>query len=374
MLKRKTAPGRAGENRATARFSLPLVAVWVIPLMVTVGAFLFSEMREESVLNHDLPRVVTVGSTTNSSPTPVNVMVRLGAETHTVSRTSGIVTAVHVSPATALTPCMDLYSVNDVIVRAQVGAAPLVADVQPGQSGADVARTSQLLADCGVLSPQQVTDKYNGRLREGIDSWNRSVGLPTDGIFRSEFTTYIGPGARLDDVLVRAGVAVEPGDNTTVLAPEVRSVVIAPANDATLIALGSEPVTLTFGSESIEVPSVTSIDDATALLALLDGSVAAGTAQKELNDTTLVYSGGIAQLATPETFATVPNSAVYVAKSGHACVFTLVKGGDVSPVTIPDALPDSASLGVTLVPRSYAGDRMLRNYRDASDAARASCT
>lgn len=373
MLKRNASARRAGENRATARFSLPLVAVWMIPLIVTVGAFLFSSIREESALHHELPRTVVLGSTTNSFPTPVDVTVSLSSDAHAVSRTSGMVTGVHLSPATDLIACADLYSVNDVKVRAQVGTSPLVGDVGPGQTGADVTRASQLLADCGLLRPDQVTEKYNASLRKGIDNWNRSAGLPADGVLRSEFTVYAAPGTRAEDILVRAGDSISAGDDTTTLAPEVRSIVISAASEATLAALGTEAVTLTFGTETLAVPSLTAVDDIPALLDILDRAVATGTAQKETSESTLKYTGGVAQLAGPRTFATVPNSAVFVAESGQACIFILGDGGDATALTVPEAIPDSASLGVTLIPETNAGERVLTNQRDATEAVRGEC-
>lgn len=373
MLKLKITEQRAGESRAIARFSLPLVAVWCIPLLVTVGAFLFSSFREETTLSSDLPRTVTVGSTTNSFPTPVDVTVNLGGDAHIVSRTSGMITAVHVGPMTDLAPCADLYAVNDVMVRAQAGASPLVGDVRPGQSGADVTRASRLLADCGLLHPEQVTERYTASLRAGIDSWNRSAGLPTDGVLRSEFTVYAPPGARVEDVVVRPGDSITAGDDVIALTPEIRAVVISAANDATLTAFGTNAATLTFGSETIRVSSLATIDDIPALLAVADGAVAAGTAQKETSENTLKYTGGVAQMASPQTFATVPNSAVYIAESGHACIFIASKGRDVSAVTIPEAVPDSASLGATLIPQAHTGERVLTDHRDAAEAVRITC-
>lgn len=361
-----------------ARFLLPVVALWVVPVLVVGVAIPLALWRETAATEDMPPRIVVAGSIVNDGTTPVEVELASPTTTSMTSRFGGIVTAVYLQTGSQVGVGETLLAVSDVVLRAQVGPSPIVSDVDAYSQGADVQRVGMLLAQVGLFDANAVTDTYTWSLRQAIDAWNSEANLPEDGVFRVASTVFVGDGqSPLSAVLVRVGDNLSEGAPVAEFAQQISGVRFAPAAEGTLAGLASGPVVFETMGRTIELGGLTlTPDEVSEFSAFLRAAAADGLLQASATGDSETLLGGTLSLADPPESATVPNSALFIGDDGDLCIFKPDEGssqGSATPVPVPEALPLSGAAGLTAIDPKYVGDRIIANAGQVSMEARQRC-
>lgn len=353
-----------GERGGLLRFLLPVVAVWAVPVVIAAIAIPLSISRETAAITDAAPQYVEAGSIVDDGTTPVSVELVAPSSSDITARIGGIVTGVNLEPGSSIGPGQELLSVGDVLVRAQVALSPIVGDVDPYRTGADVRRVAELLAQVGLLDGAAVSDTYTWSLRQAINAWNAGANLPQDGVFRVASTIFLSESqTAVSEVLVRVGDSLGEGSAVAELVQHVSGVRFAPAADGTLTGLTDGPLVFAVADRTFDLAGLDpSGDELAAFTTFLTEATAAGLLRNSEADGTRTLLGGTLSRADPTRLATVPNAAVYVSDSGDVCVFRVGDGQSIAAaaaVPVPEAVPLSGAVGLTAIGAGHAGARFV---------------
>lgn len=353
--------------RRDGRFALLLVALWATPVLLLAGALTLQSTLERAAVTEPGPLLVTVGSQTDDRRQPVAVIVERQPGEVVAARIDGLVTAVEVRTPAAVTAGMPLARVDDALIRAQTGAAPIVRDVAPGSRGPDVGRVRELLAATGYDVGEAPADAYSFALRRAIDAWNADAGLPRDGVFRVSSTAFV-PAAvtELTSTPLAVGDRIAVSEPLAVGADTVVRLGFASVSDQPLFDYGDAETVLIVGADALPVvPGTIEGDAARAIVAALDEAVGAGAATIVAEDDELRYGSVSLALAAPEVSATLPTAAVLLDQEGRRCIFVVPADSagrddatalaDAEPRALDIAEPLSGAAALTAVDADLAG-------------------
>ena len=115
---------------------IPLVALWLVPLVALAIVVPLSGAHENASLRPNLPVLVTVGEREDSKRAAVITEVQLAREQEVRAQASGVVTAL-THAAGPVETGTELVRVNNVPILSMQTGAPLFRDLQSGDDGAD---------------------------------------------------------------------------------------------------------------------------------------------------------------------------------------------------------------------------------------------
>jgi hypothetical protein len=358
-------------------FLLPLIALWVIPVVIFVLLVPRAQGQEAASLQPGAVRTVTVGSRLNAATQAVDVTVTAPRAGEIASAASGLVTAVSATVGAALVNGAPLVTVDGVGVLAYVAPAPLYRDLAPGSKGADVRELSQYLSAIGLLPASAVSDSYGRAMSAGVSALQKRIGAPVDGSFRLAFVAWVPPSAAaIGQVVAGVGDRVNAGDvlvrggavPTGIALATAGSAHTKPDVPAGILRLSSGEAHTDFGSLTLTV------SERAGVQAFLTAAVAAGgvSITTPAGATATTYSGAILSVAEPKRVAVVPSSALYATAGGTSCVFT-ASGGGYRAVKLghPELL--SGELGSVSVPAELAGKTVIRDPTVLPAETRATC-
>lgn len=291
------------------------------------------------------PLVVPIGSAVRDTPISAQITVERSDPFQVLSPTSGVVTGVHVSDGDKVSAGDQLVAVDDRLLVAFTGDAPLWRDLALGDVGQDVDRLRSYLSDLG-FEAGTVPGRVTPATTEGIRQFNAALGrAATDRTAHREALPWIGAESMLvDEVMVRVGDVVgEGGVLMTGPAEPIAVLVELPEGQA----VPNPPYVLTVGDVHVHYESVsgriTEPEAVAAVAAALRGAD---------------EGVGTVRPAEPEHVGTLPAAAVITDTAGRTCVFDSVEG---APIAI-DVF--GGSLSTVEVSSDWIGRPVLVNPRE----------
>lgn len=281
-----------------------------------------------------VPVVLPVTTSTVEQMTSVALKAVFDAPGKAVIRGTGALTDLGVEPGTPLTDGLLIAKLDDKPVLAMVARAALYRALGPGDRGPDVERLQEWLRGHGFLKAKP-DGRFGPATREGVKSWQRSLGLPTTGAFDPGLLVWVGPEeSAVEELQVTAGQNVTEGDVLFTTRAAVRAVEIAEPpggikrDGALLLVVGDVEVPYQPGSGRI--------DDRKAAAAV---RTALGTTTEGI---------GRVRAAAAQRVKLVPASALVTDADGRICAFASVDapstavtplGGGLGGVTVPESFP-----------------------------------
>lgn len=344
-------------------YYLPLFALWAVAGVVALFSTPLGLIQEQQAIVDPPPSISEAGTVEDSAEVAVEAQVQYEVATELFVRGGGIVTEIAVAPGAPLTRGQQLLRLDNVLVRAQVGGAPLTVDVSSTSSGNDVNKTSAMLADIGYLASAAVGPNYTRALRQAIDRWNVEASLPKDGIFRVSSAVFVpAPSPILGALEIQVGERVEAESSIGQLAPGVNSISLTPTPEGggSLSVFESRALVFQAGDGTIELPNIVVGGDQTqALASFLSDAALRGDLQALRSEDSVTFTGGSVSLSEPLVSAAVPNSAIYVGVEGAQCIYEVTSLrspiSSAREVRIIGGRPLAASTGTTSIPATYAG-------------------
>ena len=364
--------GVGGKSQRGWLFLLPVIALWIIPVILFAVLVPVSGQLETESLGLAPIKLTVVGSRNNVTHQGVDVAFALPAAVTVKSNASGTVTAVKVSQGARIANGTPILSVDDVRVLAYTGAAPLFRDLGDGDHGADVQRLGSYLAALGLLSHRNVGRTFGYPMYSAVSALEKLEGATPDGHFSVSSVVYVEPGAtEVGSVDVGVGDQIERGTPLFegLGAPASVRFSLSGSDDQMPTNDGRAQV-ITAGAKSSQLSGLVLDKVARSdLLEFLLAGVVRGDIQKiSATDGSglTIFSGGVLSDADSQLIGTTPSSAVYVSTSGRACVFrrTAASAGVTSaysPVRIPNPQIVNGELAVVAVPAALVGTTIVRD-------------
>lgn len=282
------------------------------------------------------PATVTVSDMAVGTTIPVAVSAAWEEKPFGVGAASGVLTSLDVADGDTVEAGQELYTVDLRPVFAARGEVPAFRDLTQDTTGTDVAQLQQLLTDAGFFNGP-INGRYLSGTAAAVRAWQRSVGLPVDGVVRAGdlvFTPELPARVRLAEGTV-VGQRLAPGDVVlSVLAgePEFRAVTQFGSN-----VDGSLPIEVTFAGETVTTTVVAQSSDTggNTILTLRrpDGSAVCADRCNlvPLNAQEAVFPANQVVVATVSGPG-VPAAAVWFTAGGEA--YLMRPDGSQLPVTI----------------------------------------
>ena len=317
--------------KKTLYFVGPLVAIWLIPILIFAVVFPLAQREEARSVEKSEPVVTKVGSRLNDAVQAVDVAVDLQKPPDVKSRSTGTVTGVDIAVGDSVTPGRRLISVDGVGVLAYSGV-PFYRDLQFGDQGSDVANLTGFLVGLGVLPGQSTGTKFNSTVVKAVRGLQKTLGAPEDGIFRLGYIAYL-PAASLTVGTLAAAVGDDIAGGSTIFvaqgAPVAAKFTLTGSTDPAVPTRG--PLLLEVGDKHVEIRSTTLSDsERESAYRLLETSATLGAITAEFDQTGLhvIYSGALLTAARPAKVGVIPSSALYVTRAARACLFVVRKTGN----------------------------------------------
>ncbi|MGC8514294.1 MAG: hypothetical protein ACP5P1_14865 [Acidimicrobiales bacterium] len=282
------------------------VVVWVVP------------DRLAGTVSRPVPVSVAVQTTSGADSVPVAVnLVWRGGMVLRAPGWQGLVTSVGVGAGSEVSDGTVVATVGGVERVGVVSPAPFYRVIGPGVSGGDVAELRGVLTSLGYAKLGSSTS-YDSSLGDAIRWLYKKLSgqaSGSGGVFQPSWFVWL-PGGPLvagkvsltvDTPAPPAGVTVITGVET------LSSATVVPAGGPGSPGLPSSPAGRVLVVSRVAHPlSLTSGWGVTAgALGALGGALPAGQAQVS----------GTVRLASPASYASVPNSAVSLGAAGQACVW-----------------------------------------------------
>lgn len=367
-------------------FVLPLVTVWLLPIVILATTAPLASTTEASNVAPQTPVLVVVGARLAPPDHPVTIQLAFARPTVVSSRRNGIVTAIDVKVGDTLHQGIDLLKIDGHPVLAFVAAAPLFRDLHRGDTGEDVRHLSEYLVSLRLLATSERSADFDSRIEAGVQRLERTrLGVTPTGRFSLGYVAFVPRGASTvrsigaqvgDDVL--AG-----GPVVTVGGPPVSAVVLD-SNDGKPLTVRPGALALTVGTSRLELSSLLVKPTQVApLYRLITKGVSSGTmsvaspsagqqggagdgagGDTSAASTIETYNGAAVVEANTQGAGTVPATAVFTTQSGASCIFVRSRAGGVASyearaLSSVDAVP--GQLGVVGVPPDLAGATVVRN-------------
>lgn len=371
----------SGRPRSGIAFVLPLVALWVIPVLLFVTLVPFSQSMESTALAARAPVTVAVGSRLDAARQAVDVTAVTSASSQVKSATSGLVTAVKVAPNSPMVNGTPLIDVSGTTIRAYIEPSPLFRDLSVGAKGDDVSQLGSFLASLGLLPAASISSTYGRSLAAAASAYAKSIGVTPNGVFSAANVAWVpADSTSVGVVKVRVGDTVGAGDvliESAGVPTSVKFVVSGGGSQKPTVPTGT--LRLTSGSAHLDIESLslTPAESSSVLgflvAATTSGSVSAtsqGSQGSQGSQT--IYSGAVLSVASPTRVGVVPSGSIYLTGSDVACVFVAQSKTYRSiRLSAPDLI--RGELGSVAVPTTLIGSRVVRDPSALPPTVRATC-
>jgi peptidoglycan hydrolase-like protein with peptidoglycan-binding domain len=368
-----TAPKRQEARSAWLRSWAPFIALWLSPVLAFALLVPLALRTEDGSTEVAAPESTVVGERVRDLRLSAVAEIVYEPNDAILSTASGTITAVDTAPGTALVTGDRIVEIDAVPILAKVGGLPFYRDLGPGARGPDVRELNTLLTSLG-LGALPDSDRFSSASGSAVKRLQTSMGVPTDGLFRSSYFSYLAEGAtQVQTVEVSVGQVVAPGDALVGTTRRIRSTSLKPADDTKSFAqFSGAPTVLIAGAETLELSSfVITAQEIPRFQEFLAAGLDAGVLSSS-GDTGESISGLLIALKDPLTMGAVPAQALYSSASGQACLFSKKDGSyDVHPVT--SDIVRSQEVGVAYVDAQYIGLSIISNPSKLATAVRQQC-
>ncbi|HLS34197.1 MAG TPA: peptidoglycan-binding domain-containing protein [Brevibacterium sp.] len=344
---------------------VPLLALWLLPVVVAGVAVPLAGIREEGSVAAPLPSSVTVGSETTDYRTSVMVAVAMEPAGEVRSPVSGLVTSIAEVDG-PLVSGRELFTVDGVPVLVQHGTLPFHRALDLGDEGEDVEALERFLMDAGFLDGESADGTFGPRVREAVRGLQESLGVEPDGVFQPGYVAFVPESVgALGEPLTAVGRTVALGDPVFATAQAPGAIRFTPAGaSGSLAGLEDGPLTLSFGDLEIGVAGLDlAPEDIGDVFAGLEAAVASGAAQvmAGADGEPTQYSGGVLRRTQSEVRGMVPGTSVHVSPTGEQCLFRQDGDGSWDAVPVPAAEPAMGILGAVYVDTTFVDMRVARD-------------
>ncbi|MET4706085.1 hypothetical protein [Frigoribacterium sp. UYMn621] len=365
----------SGRPRSGIAFVLPLVALWVIPVLLFVTLVPFSQSMESTALAARAPVTVAVGSRLDASRQAVDVTAVTSASSQVKSATSGLVTAVKVAPNSPMVNGTPLIDVSGTTIRAYIEPSPLFRDLSVGAKGDDVSQLGSFLASLGLLPAASVSSTYGRSLAAAASAYAKSIGVTPNGVFSAANVAWVpADSTSVGVVKVRVGDTVGAGDvliESAGVPTSVKFVVSGGGSQKPTVPTGT--LRLTSGSAHVDIESLSLTPaESSSVLGLLVAATTSGSVSATSQGSQTIYSGAVLSVASPARVGVVPSGSIYLTGSDVACVFVAESKTYRSiRLSAPDLI--RGELGSVAVPTTLIGSRLVRDPSALPPTVRATC-
>lgn len=360
---------------SSAGFVLPLIAIWLLPIIAVIAFSGISRALENGALKPASITTVQIGSRINNSTTAVDVDVALNTAPVAKVGASGIVTALPAAAGSAVSNGVPLVEVNDRPILAFAEPSPLYRQLSMGSSGKDVTHLAEFLGSLNLLSASEKPSTYNRTVAKAVSAFQKRYGYAVDGTFDPAYVVWVPAELHtVHGLMVKLGDAINPGDPVIDGPGAASSINFKASSDGqTPVQLPPEvKMRLTIGGDHIDFVPPAEPADQKVMVAALESGVAGGTVSVTRTEHLLTYKGPTLSLADPPRVGTVPSSALYVSKSGAVCVFVKRASG-YSPVAVQSPELLFGELGTDAVSSTTVGQVAARSPRSLPEAVLARC-
>ena len=361
--------------RSGIAFVLPLVALWVVPVLLFVALVPFSQSMESTALAARAPVTVAVGSRLDASRQAVDVTAITSASSQVKSATSGLVTAVRVAPDSPMVNGTPLIDVSGTTIRAYIEPSPLFRDLSVGAKGDDVSQLGDFLASLGLIPPASVSSTYGRSLAAAASAYAKSIGVTPNGVFSAANVAWVpADSTSVGVVKVRVGDTVGAGDvliESAGVPTSVKFVVSGGGGQKPTVPTGT--LRLTSGSAHVDIESLSPTPaESSSVLGLLVAATTSGSVSATTQGSQTIYSGAVLSVASPARVGVVPSGSIYLTGSDVACVFVAASKTYRSiRLSAPDLI--RGELGSVAVPTTLIGSRVVRDPSALPPTVRATC-
>lgn len=367
-------PREGGQRIKT---SLAPFAAWAVAMAVLVAVAYLVPAIQRSLVLAPLPYTVTVGSRESDMRQAVRAEFVLDSPEELVSRTSGVVSSVWISPGDAVKSGERIISVNGVQINAFGQDVPLYRPLSRGDRGTDVAALRRFLSEQGLLESSGETERFDWTVAEAVRKYQLRVGAPVDGVFLPEYVMFLPRGFTLaDTVQVRVGDLISSGEVVASAPPSVVQARFLPGAEGDVINdFGSEPLVFSVDDRRVPLSSLEPTGD--ELLELQSLVTSMPRTQEQGQPVSSVILEGFLSLQEPRSFGVVPSGSIYLAQSGAKCLFVLRDGRASSGLAAREtenAAIAFGELGAAYVDPELAGLDVVRDPTALDSESIALCT
>jgi peptidoglycan hydrolase-like protein with peptidoglycan-binding domain len=350
---------------SSAVFVVPLVAIWLVPVIAAVILIPTAGSSEAAALRSRQPTTVRVGSQLNAAKQEVNIVVSTTADIAVTASASGLVTAVSIAPGDRIASGTRLVSVDDVPILAYLAPAPLYRDLSTGDRGPDVRNVQQFLAKAG-FAPGRTDGVFSTSTFQAVKRFEKAHGLQLDGVIHRDELAWAPPGlTAVGSVAVQVGERASEGTKLFAGSVVADSVEFQPSEGSgqSLSSLSSGKIRISVGSANVTVASLNpTTSERAALMAFLAKQATGQSLTAKSQGNKITYSGAVLSVADPQKLATAPSAAIY-SGSIESCVF-VVEGSHARAVVVSNPQLVPGSLDTVQISSSLAGKRVFE-YPDA---------
>ena len=352
--------GRAADG---ARYLVPLLLVWGLPLLVLVWVSPGGLERASLFPDDGEQREVVVGRRTEDGRQSVALeLTWSGSRVVVWPDGEAVVTEVMLPRGRPLVDGDPLLAVDGVMVVAQSSGVPLWRDVELGMSGSDVDWVDELLVAAGLAADSTLDDAGRATAETGqsVRAWQQAAGVARpDGVFARQFTVFVGADAVVDEVMVALGDPLASGAElfaTTPVLVGLEATLTGPAERHRLVR--DVAVVVTIDGSDVELASLS-----------VSGLQLERIAERVPAGVELVEALPVRR-AEPIAVGVVPSSAVVMSHTSAArCVVVVSSTGSREVVPIADDEIVAAEAGVAYVDEHLAGEQVVSNPTTGDSAA-----
>lgn len=370
---------RRGTLRKAA-FWLPLALLWGAPLAGVLLLTPAADKAEADAATAPLPATVEVGARERTGTRSVTVGFDVVTPPAPFIALDGRVTALRYTPGKTLAEGDALVEIDGMTVRAHRGDRPFHRDIEQGTSGKDVRELARYLTAAGVKGATLDRGDTAGRaLVDAIRGYEKSNGMPADGIFRPGYVVHLDATTlRLAAPAVSVGVRVTDG---TVLAPgdgvadggAVRSAngdVVAPDVPGPYVLTGPGDLRLPVDAVTFEGEGAEKVRAALRTAAVTSMPPNDMTPQE-------TFSGLSLSAAEPVAVGAVAATAIHAGPGGAFCVFRLAPGAKpetATAVRLEVATTLDGETTIAAIDHALVGESVARVAAHLPASVKAGCS
>lgn len=190
----------------TRRLTWVVAPVALLVVLAAVAIAVLQPWRTAAAAAEKAPPATAVAElTTLTSDLRLNGTLSYGDATPLPGR-SGVVTRLP-KPGDTIAAGQAVYEVDGKPVIALRGERPFWRELGPGvTNGPDVRQLEQALADFGFGRNLTVDDEFTGVTESAVKAWQKSIGVPVDGVLKMGDAVAISdPSIRVDSVTAKLG-------------------------------------------------------------------------------------------------------------------------------------------------------------------------
>jgi peptidoglycan hydrolase-like protein with peptidoglycan-binding domain len=352
---------------------VPFIALWLAPVVAFALLLPIALHTEDQSTTVASPESTVVGERVRDLRLSAVAGVVYEPNDTIVTSTGGTVTAVNTSVGSTLATGERVVEINAVPILAKVGGLPFYRDLGSGTRGSDVRELNALLTALGFGSLPD-SDRFTSATSSAVKRLQTSLGLPTDGQFRSSYFAYLATGgAQVRAVEVSVGQVVAPGETLVGMNRRIRSASLRPVDDTKSFAQFTDAQTvLIAGGEALELSSLTvTAEEIDTLRDFLAAGLDAGVLSTS-DESGETINGLLVALKDPQAMGAVPGQALYSSPSGQSCLFSKHEGSfEVHPVA--SDIVRSQEVGVAYVDAKYVGLQVILNPSQLGTSVRQQC-